>query len=208
MKRIMLGSCVPLLLLVTGLSCDAQDFRKWTVEGGVGPTFPVGAARDQWNTGWNLLFGGGYNFNPHVSGLLEFNYDSFGLSNAALYNFNQPGGYTHFWTISIDPRYDFNPKGRFDVYATGGYGMFARTLAFTDPSQIQTYCDPYYGYCQSSGAPVIASFTTYKGGINAGGGVSYALGDGGLKVFADVRYYRLLSHTSNEFVTLTFGLKY
>jgi len=197
-----------LLLLLAGLSCAGQDFHKWTFEGGAGPTLPVGAARDQWNTGWNLMFGGGYNFNPHVSGLLEFQYDHFNLSNAALLNFNQPGGYVHFWSLSVDPRYDFNPKGRFDVYATGGYGLFARTLAFTDPSQIQQYCDPYYGYCQTTGAPVIASFTNYKGGVNFGGGVSYALGGSGLKVFTDVRYNRFLSHYNNEFLTLSFGLKY
>jgi opacity protein-like surface antigen len=196
------------MCLLTVLPCWGQDFHKWTVEGGVGPTLPIGSARDRWNTGWNVLLGGGYNLNSHVSGLLELQYDRFSLSNAALQNFNQPDGYTHFWSLSIDPRYDFNPKGRFDVYATGGYGLFARTLAFTDPSQIQTYCDPYYGFCQTSGAPVIASFTNYHGGINFGGGVSYALGESGFKVFADVRYNQFLAHANNEFVTLSFGLKY
>lgn len=203
-----LSSKTTLLLLLAGLSCAGQDFHKWAFEAGVGPTIPLGPAKDQWNTGWNFIFGGGYNFTPHVSGLLELQYNRFSLSDAALQNFNQPDGYTHFWSLSLSPRYDFNPHGRFDVYATGGYGLYARTLAFTDPSQIQQYCDPFYGYCQTSGAPVIASFTNYKGGVNLGGGVSYALGSSGLKVFTDVRYNRFLSHTNNEFITLSLGIKY
>ena len=197
-----------LVVLFTGLSCAGQDFHKWTFEGGAGPTLPAGSAKDRWNTGWNIMFGGGYNFTPHVSGLLEFQYDHFSLSNSALQTLNQPDGFIRFWSLSLSPRYDFNPKGRFDVYATGGYGLYARYLAFTDPSQIQQICDPYYGYCDSSGAPVIASFTNYRGGVNLGGGVSYALGSSGLKVFTDVRYNRFLSHTSNEFITFTMGIKY
>lgn len=197
-----------LLLFLLGLSCAGQDFHKWTFEGGVGPSFPVASAKDRWNTGLNFLIGGGYNFTPHVSGLLEFQYDHFSLSNSALQAFNQPDGFIRFWSLSLSPRYDFNPQGRFDVYATGGYGLYARELAFTDPSQIQEICDPYYGYCEYSGAPVIASFTNYRGGLNLGGGVSYPLGSSGLKVFTDVRYNRFLSRNSNEFVTLTFGIKW
>ena len=156
----------------------------------------------------NILVGGGYNFTPHVAGLLEFQYDHFSLSNSALQAFNQPDGFVRFWSLSLSPRYDFNPQGRFDVYATGGYGLYARELAFTDPSQIQQFCDPYYGYCETSGAPVIASFTNYRGGVNLGGGASYALGSSGVKVFTDVRYNRIVSHSSNQFITLTFGIRY
>jgi hypothetical protein len=79
-------------------------------------------------------------------------------------------------------------------------------LAFTDPSQAAGYCDPYYGECFSSGAPVVASFTNYKGGFNIGGGATYALGDSGFKVVADARYNRFLSHANNEFITLSFGI--
>jgi opacity protein-like surface antigen len=197
-----------LLILATGLSCSGQDFHKFTFEGGVGPTIPMSSARDRWNTGWNLLFGGGYNFNSHVSGLLEMQYNRFSLSDAALQNFNQPAGYIRFWGLSLSPRYDFNPEGKYDVYATGGYGFYGRTLAFTDPSLIQQYCDPFYGYCQSTGAPVIASYTNYRGGFNLGGGFSYALGESGLKFFTDVRYNRFLSHSNTEFMTLTFGIRY
>jgi len=44
--------------------------------------------------------------------------------------------------------------------------------------------------------------------MNLGGGISYALGSSGLKAVTDVRYNRFLSHTSNEFIMVTFGIKY
>lgn len=202
-------SCKALLLLLfAGLSCAGQDFHRLTIEGGAGTSLPIGSAKDRWDSGWNLLLGGGYNFTPHISGLLEFQFDRFPLSTSELQASNQPAGFIRFWSFSFSPRYDFNPKGRFDAYATGGYGLYGRELAYTDPSQIQQICDPYYGYCESTGAPVIASFTTYRGGVNFGGGVSYALVRSGIKLFTDVRYNRFLSHTGNDFITVTVGFHY
>lgn len=197
-----------LVLAVSGLTCMAQDFHRFTFEGGVGPSIPSGSARDRWNTGWNLLFGGGYNFTRHVSGLLEFQYDKFSLTNSALQQYQQPDGFTRFWSITFNPRYDFHPNGKFDGYVTGGYGLYGRELAFTDPSQIQQYCDPYYGYCQTTGAPVIASYTNYHGGVNVGGGIEYSLWGSGLKFFTDVRFNRFFAHTANDFVTIRFGINY
>jgi hypothetical protein len=46
----------------------------------------------------------------------------------------------------------------------------------------------------------------YRDGFNAGGGVTWAIGETGLKLIGDVRYNRFLSHANNEFVALTFGI--
>lgn len=197
------------LILAASLSCVAQDsFHRWTFEGGAGFDLPSGSATSQWNTGWNIKAGAGYNFTSHISTLLEWDFTDFGLSDQALLNYGQLGGMTHFWSLSADPRYDFNPNGSFDFYATGGYGLYSRTLFFTDPTQDQQYCDPYSGYCTDTGAPVIASFTNHKGGTNYGGGFSYKLGDSGLKFFVDARYHHFLSHTNNNFAAITLGIKY
>lgn len=194
-------------MLLTCVSVvTAQNFSKYTFEGAVGPSLPIGSAKDRLNTGYNFLFGAGWKFNPELSALLEFQYDHFSLNDSALQAFNQPDGFNRFWSLTINPRYSIHPRAKFSGYGTGGFGIYSRTLAFTDPSQAVNYCDPYYGYCDSSGAPVIASFTNYKGGFNVGGGVAYALGDTGLKLFGDARYNRVLSHANNEFVTLSFGI--
>lgn len=184
----------------------AQDLSKYTFEGMVGPGFPIGSAKDRLNVGYNFLFGGGLRFNPQWAGLLEFQYDHFSLNTNALQAFSQPDGFNRFWSLTINPRYYIRPSGKLGGYVTAGYGLYSRTLAFTDPSQAVGYCDPYYGDCYSSGAPVIASFTNYKGGFNAGGGVTYALGESGFKFVTDFRYNRFLSKANNEFLTLSFGL--
>lgn len=203
-----LCSKLMLVLLLAGFSCAGQDFHKWAFEGGAGPTLPVGSTKDHLNLGWNLLLGGGYNFTPHIAGLLEFQFNQMNYSQAALVSLNEPGGYVRYWSLSLSPRYDFKPKGPLDAYVTGGYGLYGRRVAYTDPSQIQQVCDPYYGYCESTGAPVIAAFNSYRGGVNLGGGITYNLGRSGMKFFTDVRYNRLMSHSYDEFITLTLGLKY
>jgi opacity protein-like surface antigen len=185
---------------------SGQILNHFTFEGGGGVSFPVGSAKDRLNTGYNFLLGAGWNINPHLAGLLEFNYDHFSLTNGALQTFQQPDGFNRFWGLTVNPRYYFHPGGKLGGYATAGYGLYSRSLAFTDPSQAVGYCDPYYGYCSSSGAPIIAEFTNYKGGFNIGGGVTYALGESGFKFVSDVRYHRFLSHANNEFLTLSFGI--
>jgi opacity protein-like surface antigen len=186
----------------------AQELRRIMFEGGVGATIPSGSAYDRFNTGFNILVGGGWNFTPHIAGLLEFQYDRNSLTNSALAAFGQPAGFNRFWSLTANPRYRLPIRGPFGAYGTAGYGLYSRQLAFTDPSQAGTFCDPFYGYCESAGAPVVASFTNYKGGFNAGGGATYALGESGFRVFADFRYHQFLSHANNEFLTLSFGIQY
>ena len=202
---------IPKALLLCLSMCTwgtAQDLSKLTFEGGGGLSLPTGSARSRLNTGYNLLAGAGWKFTPALAGLLEFQYAHFSLTNGALQAFNQPDGFNRFWSLTVNPRYTFHPEGKIGGYATAGYGLYSRSLAFTDPSQAATYCDPYYGYCSSSGAPVIAEFTNYKGGFNVGGGGTYAIGSSGFKLFTDVRYNRFLSHANNEFVTIGFGILY
>jgi len=188
--------------------CAGQDLSKYTVEGAGGVSFPAGSAKDRLNTGYNFLLGAVWRFTPAFSWLVEFQYDHFSLTNQTLQAFNQPDGFNRFWSLTLNPRYYVHPKGKLSGYGTAGYGIYSRSLAFTDPSQAVGYCDPYYGYCESSGAPIVAEFTNYKGGFNVGGGVSYALGESGFKFVGDLRYNRFLSHANNEFITLSFGILY
>jgi opacity protein-like surface antigen len=200
-------------IIATLLACfafveigDAQALDKLTFEGSIGPSFPIGSAQSSMNTGYNFLFGAGWKFTPSVAGFLEFQYDRASLTNQTLQAFGQADGFNRFWSLTLNPRYYIHPKGKISGYGTAGYGLYARSLAFTDPSQAVGYCDPFYGYCESSGAPVVAEFTNYKGGFNVGGGLTYAIGASGFKFVTDVRYNRFLSHANNEFVTLTFGI--
>jgi len=201
------SSCV-FFALTLALPAAAQDFSHYAFEGGGGVSMPTGTTGDRVNTGWNLLFGGGYKFNPKVSALLEYHLDRFSLTNALLQNANQPDGFATYWSFTLNPRYTFHPKGNLSGYATAGYGIYHRRIAFTDPSQATGYCDYFSGYCYGSGAPVIAEFDNFKGGYNVGGGASYALGGGSLKFFTDVRFNRFIAVHDNNWISLTFGVSF
>jgi len=203
----MLKVKIAVTLVAAGCWAFAQDFNRWTFQGGVGPQFPLGGAHDRFNNGWDLMFGAGRNITKNFAALLEYHYDRSSLSGLELANANQPDGFNRFWSFTINPRYEFPIHGRWGAYGTGGYGIYSRRLAFTDPSLAQGYCDPYYG-CYGTGAPIVAENTIHNGGVNFGGGVTWALGESGLKVFTDVRYHRFLSHQNIDFLEVSFGLKY
>ena len=195
-------------LIAVSVMGKAQDLSRYTFEGAGGVTLPMGSAQNRLNTGYNFLVGGGVRLNPAFSVLGEFQFDHFSLNNQTLQAYSQPDGFSRYWSLTLNPRYTVNPKGKVSAYGTAGYGLYSRNLSFTDPSQAVGYCDPYYGYCDSTGAPVIASFITYKAGYNVGGGLNYALGESGLKIFTDVRYNRMFARANNSFLTLSFGVSY
>ncbi len=192
-----------------GTLCTAQDLQKFTMEALGGVSLPMGSAKDEMKTGYDVLIGAGWKFTPSVAALVEFQFDRFSLTPSALNAAALPAGFTRFWSFSLNPRYYIRPNHKLGEYVTAGFGFYGREIAFTDPSQIQTYCDPYYGTgCQSSSAPIIASNTSYKGGINVGGGLTYSPFGTRVKLVADVRYNRFLSHANNEFVTVSLGFVY
>lgn len=57
---------------------------------------------------------------------------------------------------------------------------------------------------------VVASFSTYKPGFNAGGGLEFGIGSSGLKLFTEARYHQMFTnHGPNmKFVPVTFGVRW
>jgi opacity protein-like surface antigen len=198
-----------LLIFSAAAICSAQEAQKFTLEALGGVSLPMGSAKDQMKMGYNVLIGAGWRFTPHIAALMEFQLDRFSVTSSTLKAYNQPAGFNRFGSLSLSPRYSVRPAKKLGAYGTAGFGIYGRELAFTDPSQIQTYCDPYNGQgCQSSSAPIVFSHTNYKGGMDVGGGVTYAPTGNRFKLVTDVRYNRFLSHANNEFVTVSLGFSY
>lgn len=187
----------------------AQEAQKFTMEALGGVSMPMGSAKDTMKLGYEVLIGAGWKFTPALTGLVEFQYDHFALTRATLTANNQPGGFTRIWSFNLSPRYYFRPNRKLSEYVTVGGGIYGRELVYNDPSQVQTYCDPYYGEgCETSTPPVLYSNTTYRGGFDAGGGIAYSPFGTRVKLVTDVRYNRVLSHTNNSFVTVSLGFVY
>jgi opacity protein-like surface antigen len=196
-------------------SYDGSTADKFNFSVGGGVSTPTDEAGQDLNTGYNFDVNGGYNFSRYVSGNLDFSYNRWGLNDAALARFQEPGGRTSVWSLTLNPVVHFNPEGKVDVYTTGGFGVYHSNLSLTEPFNETTFvCDPFFGFCfPQTGTvnEVVASFRTTKGGFNAGGGFSVRLGESSkLRFFTEARYHRMFNSTGADvtFVPVTFGIRW
>lgn len=199
------------LFLLTPLI--AQD-KHFNVSAGAGFSSPVADASGNLKTGWNVGFRGGLNLSPNLLADLDFSYNRWGLTDAALANFGEPNGYADVWSLTFTPVIRFAPHSRIDPYVLAGYGLYHRGLTLTRPANVNTvFCDEFFGFCFPATVTVdqvVASFSTYKAGFNAGGGFEFGLGSRGLKAFAEARYNDMFTTRGPdfEFVPVTLGIRW
>jgi opacity protein-like surface antigen len=206
-----------IVLLVSLISFTASAAAQWSgvnFSAGAGFSVPAQSSSNSVNTGWNLDFRGGLNATRRLALDLDFNYNYADLNNAALARAQEPGGHVSIWSLTFNPVYHFlPPRSRVNAYITGGYGLYHRNLTFTQPVVFNTFfCDPFFGCFPGTFTTnqVIASFDTYKGGFNAGGGLEYRIGDSHLKLFGESRYQRMFTTNGNDltYIPTTFGLRW
>ena len=181
---------------------------------GAGFAVPTATAGNNLDTGWNLGFRGGINVTRQLALDLDFSYNRWDLNEHGLARFGEPGGHVGIWSLTFNPVYHFLPRhSRVNAYTTAGFGLYHRNLTLTQPA-ITTglICDFFFG-CFSASFPVdqvVASFDTYKGGFNAGGGLEFRLGESRAKVFSEARYQRMFTTNGDDltFVPVTFGLRW
>ena len=201
------------VLLFVSLAVS-QDDHKFNVSAGGGFTVPNGRSGLYLNDGWNLDFRGGYNVSQYFLTDLDFGFDRSNLSSLALARAGQPGGYADVWSLTFAPMVRLAPKSPVDVYLIGGAGLYHRGPNFTQPATFTTFaCDPFFGYCYPvtvTGNQVVASYSTYKFGYNAGAGLEFKLGHTGLRAFAEARYNEMFTtHGKNlTYTPATFGIRW
>ena len=208
---------VGIFVVISVVSLAASAAAQWNqvnFSAGAGFSVPAESSSNSVNTGWNLDFRGGYNVTRHLALDLDFNYNRADLNNAALVRAQEPGGHVSIWSLTFNPVYHFlRPRARFNAYVTGGYGLYHRDLTFTQPVIFSTFfCDPFFGCFPGTFTTnqVIASFDTYKGGFNAGGGIEYRIGDSHLKLFSESRYQRMFTTNGHDltYIPTTFGFRW
>jgi len=207
--------CLTLCCIASLAIAHAQNAEppRFSFDVGGGFTKPVGHLENRTDTGWNVRGGAGINFAPWVGVMGQFMYTEAGLSSGFLQSLNQPSGNFRLWGFSIDPIVHLNPRGHVDFYLIGGPGIYRRTVEFTQPTiATVTAFDPFFGYFFPVNVPanqVIGSFSTTKFGMNGGGGLSFRLGNGNAKLFAEARYIKMYTKgTSTSVLPVTFGLRW
>jgi hypothetical protein len=162
-------------------------------EGGFGFNAPES---DSIGWGWNLLIGAGLHVNPHLTGLLEYQFIHTGLAQYIINEAGSQGGNVHIWSFTVDPVYDIAPKASNDFYIKGGGGFYRKLTNFTNPQE-QEYCDYFYGCGYVTVNSVVGHFSSNQGGWNIGGGYYHRFGGiygtGKMKFFAEARYVDVLT---------------
>jgi len=207
------SALIPILFLLVA-PLIAQDDHHFNFSGGAGFSSPVADASGNLHTGWNVGFRGGVNVSPNLLADLDFTYNRWDLTNAALAHFGEPNGYADVWSLTFTPVIRLAPHSRIDPYILAGYGLYHRGLTLTRPANVDTiFCDEFFGFCFPATVTVdqvVASFSTYKAGFNAGGGFEVGFGHRGLKAFAEARYNDMFTTRGPdfEFVPVTFGIRW
>lgn len=191
---------------------SAQETSHVAFNIGAGFTTPVGGTGRYLDTGWNVGAGVGYNFNSYVGILVDANYSSMGINSTTLAGYGVPGGGVHVFSATLDPIIHVTPNSKFDVYFTGGGGLFHRNQDFTQPGVASVAgFDPFFGFYNYGIATnqILASYTVNKPGIDAGMGIAFGSKWHG-KFFAEAKYDRIFMSNGyhTDYVPVTFGFRW
>lgn len=177
---------------------------SWTdhlvLEGGGGVTAPAGYTQKEANTGWNILLGGGVKFNNRLSLLAEWNFNDMGVPHTlAQSQAKVPNGNEHIWTVTLDPKFNFIRKGRFDGYAIGGGGFSRSLTSFTAPVLVPCGYGYGFGYGYGYGGACAGSVTvshasSNQATMNIGGGGEFRFSPySRYKLFVEARYLKVFT---------------
>lgn len=178
---------------------NADGSPKYTFAVGGGLTLPTGDTHNDLTPSYTFQVGAGRNFNKTFGILAQFDWANFGIQGSTLRNqqiiydnyTDATGldGYSHVWSLSINPIVNFYTSDTWGAYAIGGVGFYHKIATFTLPGT-GTYCDPYYGYCYNYQANFpIDSYTSNAPGLSGGLGLTRKISRfGSAKIYAEARY--------------------
>lgn len=204
------------LLVITAIFAastliQAQDGIQPVFFIGGGPTITTNHLNNYVKNGLNFTGGGGIRAWRGVELLGEFNYNDLGVQNDVLTTLQVPDGNARIYSVTGNVKFPFG-TGRVRPYVIGGGGWYRRTVEFTEPSiGAVTVFDPWWGYLGDVAVPtnvVLGSVSRDAAGVNAGGGVSFDVGDK-TRIFAEVRWHRAFHNPTNTTVVpITFGVSF
>jgi hypothetical protein len=181
-----------------GGGTDHGAWHHIAFEAGGGFNAPSSDSSSYVTWGGNFTVGAGYQFQPHFSTLMEYQFIDDKLPGKLIAETGANGGNTHIWSFTLDPVLDVAPKRSNDLYVTGGGGFYRKVTNFTDPEPSE-YCTYFYcGVAYEN--EVVGHFSSNQGGWSIGGGYIHRMGgiygDSRMKLFAEVRYLDVLSPAS------------
>jgi hypothetical protein len=177
---------------------------------GGGPSFSTNRLGDYIKHGFHFAGGGGVRVS-RVELLGEFNYHELGVQDAAIQAVQVPDANARVMSVTGNVKVPFT-TGRVRPYAIVGGGWYRRTVEFTEPTiGAITVFDPWWGFIGDVAVPtnrVLGSVSRDAGGLNAGGGISFDVGER-TRLFAQIRWHRAFHNPTNTtLVPITVGISF
>jgi opacity protein-like surface antigen len=233
MKKLLFGAFLVTLVAATPARAQSvYEDRPVHVNIGGGFTMPMSDVSDRFGTG------GGFNlgviFEPSTIFGLQVEYGYNGLSGVET---TVPLSATPIASVITDGLIEshhsmhyltFNGlvstggTSLFKAYATGGPGMYYRSVSLTTPDVgYTTYCDPYWYVCYPTYTEidrVVGDRSSWDPGINVGGGVSFDLGDEAV-FYVETRWHYMWGpevtdgegvtrNANGQYLPVTFGFRF
>ena len=126
-------------VVILGASLQAQEVSHFSFAVGGGFTQTVGNTGRHLDDGWNIMAGGGFNFNRYVGAMVDLGYNRFDINGVTLLNAGFPDGDVSVFSATLDPIVHLNPGHRVDIYVTGGGGLYHVNQEFTQPSVVDAH---------------------------------------------------------------------
>jgi hypothetical protein len=201
-----------IVVLAAVASAHAQDDGRFLFNVGGGVGFPQSNLGSFVNNGANIVVGGGYAFTPRFGVDAEFMWQDLPINSHTLQLLQTPGASARQYALTFNPIYHFPIGRKFGAYATGGIGWYHRSGETTTPG-VGVFCTPYWSWwfgCTVGSVNIVTGTTASNAfGENIGGGLTYRLGEGRTKLYAEVRYHHAsYNRVSTNILPLTFGIRW
>jgi hypothetical protein len=208
---IRLVAAAALLSTLSGHASAQEEEHKWTANVGAGYTPLLGALNNRLDNGWNISFGGGYNFSDRFSLGGQVMYNGLGVSNGLLRELSVPGGNAHIWSFTAEPRLNLAPHKSVTPYIVGGIGYYRRVVEFTQPTLAAgTIFDPFFGFFPVVFPADLVIGKVVRDGLggNAGLGFQFRLARG-VQVFTEARFhYAAGGALPTRMIPVTIGVRF
>jgi hypothetical protein len=207
------------LLAAAAVPGCAEHYHKLVLNLGGGVSNPVQSTASYAGTSGNIDGGVGYSFDNHNSLIAEFMWAGLPPQFAALNPPNGPLARVNLYSVTPNYRYkvDRLRGSHFGVYAIGGGGWYYRYSSLNDNYIVPTgtSClpiDTWLGFTCTTSGVYNTTGATYKymsaGGLNAGAGLTIALGESSWRFYVESRYHHAFSRIPTSLVLVTLGLRF
>ncbi len=200
--------------LATPVIAQSTSESRLTLSGGAGYTITTGDFGNRLTNGWNVTVGAGYKVNDTFSVVGEYSYFNLGVSEPVLLTLRVPDGKANVVSITGQSVVSFGTNSTVGGYVIGGGGAYRRYVEFSQPTTaVININDPWWGYdgpIVVSANTVLGSISTWAGGFNVGGGITFRLNsDSDVRIFAEFRYHRAYTRNlDTQLMPITFGVRW